>query len=304
MEQEEQTAEAAATPFASYPLKTLAETRAALLAVLRPYRHVVCTPEYFECLVSDIMPSVPVPARAVLRDSVADLAGQRLLPNLLVATVWRLAGNLRRLAAGEAVPPWTRQRTPEWAPVRVLGLRRALQGKNPGYRFVLRFEAGGPAGMRVDKFWSTKFCYFVAPQLGFSNQPPKDEKPYTLWYEFRHPREFVGLTFYVLVSPSVCRGSPGFTVLRLSATCLKDNREMMRKRTRYEPPYVCPRGYPATKACHRCAVGYVHCPAACHKHDYVVRACIVCNKDKAVYDVDVARDMCLECYEKRALRGE
>ena len=46
--------------------------------------------------------------------------------------------------------------------------------------------------------------------------------------------------------------------------CLKHNRELIKKRTRNDPGYSCPKGYPNTFPCYQCAMGYRQCGAATH----------------------------------------
>lgn len=294
------------TPFVSYPLTRVLETRKAVQAVLAPYARAVCHDDNFALLLADVCGVVSKQiSRDVLADTLMDLRGQRATPQALELAAWRVAGNHARLAAGIPAPAWHRQVEPEWAPAVVTGVQRDKRGRNAGYRLRVRFLGGYPAGLYSTRFFSTRFCRFVAPQFGFSAWPMSPERVPTVLYEFRHPREFVRLRFYAFVTPAESHsGDPGFEQLRFSASVLDWNREIMRKRTRYAAPYVCPRHYPVEHACYKCATGYEHCPAGCHRRDYVTRPCLMCNTQDAVYDVDVSEDACLACHAKRVLRGE
>lgn len=106
--------------------------------------------------------------RDVIRTSILDLIGVPLTVDSLYDTAWRLAGNLQRLQNFHAVPPWNRQAVPEYVPVQVVSVGKALRNNRMAVALELRILAGTPAPRILRNVWSAKFCAVLGRRLGFS----------------------------------------------------------------------------------------------------------------------------------------
>ena len=295
----------------TYQIDKILEMRQQVMGeVLRDHHDKVVEGDAFEELVDSFCTHLPdtVPREAVY-DSVFDLAGERITKLSVWEASWRLAGNLPHLRNGNPVTKWSLQREKEWVPAQIISAkRRRTEGraKKNGWLFTFQVLAGTACPMKIPKFWTDKFCYFIKNELGFNkrSQPPKSGKP--LLHIMRHPTEFVNLRMFILLDPELDdkggrRLFPEFEKVDLSGPMKKWNRTMMKRRDRMEHGYDCPMNFGLDVNCHQCFAGYKTCPAATHRLDYKFAYCNKCSKADTPFDPDLSNEICLHCVEAKAL---
>jgi len=262
--------------------------------------------EDFEIFVEEVLRWLPKSvSKDCLFESLRHLAGEKLTRELLDETCWRIAGNLDRLKGRMAVFPWSHQPEEEWVPVQILSARRRRGGRGkPGWQFTFHILAGLSCTLKIQKFWSTRFCNFLARDMGFNTRYPSDRSSRVPEYMYLHPTEFINMRLLVLIDPKQSKTEPVFAQTGITPQLLEWNREQMRYRDRIRPGYVCPRNYPVNVKCYRCPAGYKSCRAGTHKEDYLIDHCEYCGFDDAAYDPDVSTEMCLNCYNHRALKRD
>ncbi len=247
-----------------------------------------------------------------LEDSLRHLAGTVPTPELYRNTCWRIMGNIPRLKGKHAVPPWTTQRFREWVPVMLLSCRRELRGNKKGVVLGGVVQAGTPCSRWISRWLSLPVCRILAFGTGFLRQRWGASR-----YPFLSPEQLVGLRICVVVEPDLCGREPGCSVplersertrlirphpLVFPPAIREWNRERLKRKFRVDPGYHCPKDYPVTFRCQQCPVGLVHCSAATHLHDWEERHCDECNRDDALFDPDLASDVCVDCYNRAAWR--
>lgn len=268
------------------------------------YLNKVCSGDRFDYLVDDfkrMLPSTIV--RDTLYDSLLDLAGERLTKQRLFDTCWRLAGNVRRLAHRKPVPPWNRQTEMEWVPVQILGAKRKQVGRfNRGWQYRFQVLAGTCCPMVLTRFWSQKFCSYISRFIGFSRPPSiNSSKPVVRLY--RHPMELVGCRLNVLIDPTLSVTEPVFNKTGISPQHFDWNRELLKYRDRLEKGYECCRGFGRNVKCYLCPIGWAECPAGTHRLNYSFSYCPRCSVEKAPFDDEVSTEICINCYEQKAVEG-
>jgi hypothetical protein len=226
-------------------------------------------------------------SRDAVFESIRHLAGHSLDAEEMLVTAWRLAGNVQRLQNGIPVPPWAAQVAEEWVPLEVLRgtVFRNHRGKL-GHLFHFRVLAGTPCPMRLKMFWSHGLCRVVSRIVGFSAPWHK--------YPYLSPLEFVRLRLFAKLDPARSTKEPRFWEMQCPPPMVTWNRQILRVRKRVDP---CPRGW--SHACTTCVLGYVSCPAAVHKLDYMQRLCPHCG-ELEYFDDDVAAGKCMRCYRRWA----
>ncbi len=222
-----------------------------------------------------------------LADSLRYLVDYDLTTAEAVTVAWRLAGNLDELRAGRPVLPWSVQTTDEWVGLQLLRLTPHTTGTAGfGYRATCRLLTGLGCPGVTQTFWSRKFIPVLARHLGFTRSYGK--------YPYQHPLQLVGLRFLGLVEASASRERPTFRRIRVPQSLVKWNRQnILNIRLRIQP---CPRQF--VHPCHRCAVGWVSCPAAVHRLDYFVQPCAHCGADEAFFDPEQGSEKCLRCLSR------
>lgn len=237
--------------------------------------------------------------RTAVFDSLAPAAGETMTDELADTLAWRLAGNMKRLTLGFPALPWRINATPEWVPAQVMRAVKAKGFNNKaGYTLSFKILAGRPASLTVTKFWSVKFCRYVARTLGFSTRVPGEFSKRLPTYLYHTPVELVTLRMELLIDSEFCRdGEPGFDKIACKGALLDWNRGQMRLRDRILPDCQCPRNHPSTVPCHRCPVGYANCPAGTHRLDYVFKSCPTCKEAQAAFDPELPGESCLRCTE-------
>lgn len=240
----------------------------------------------------------------VLLDSLLHLAGKKLTPAVLQQVAWQLAGNLPRLRAWHAVPPWNRQPVPEYVPLQIVTAKVAQLKQRPAAEFELLVLAGTPAGLTITKLWSQRFCAAISQRLGFS-------KPWGS-HRFHHVLELVNLRFYGLLTPELCGLRPDFAEIWYTAdnrhvypsSVLTHNRSFIRLRGRDPKHFVCPRNYPRTQPCHLCPIGQDECLAAVHDATYVQKRCGQCRRMSWFDPAHPRRTICVNCHNTNQLKRD
>ena len=191
-----------------------------------------------------------------VKESIRPHAGRTFSRDLAFELCWKLAGNAAHLKAGEPVPVWTPDGEPLWVPVEITDVDY-LRGDRPAARLHLRVIAG-PACPREERYiLSTKYCKYVAGELGFSK--PWGNCPY------KHPRQLTRLRTYILSDPTKSKPSAiAFSKFKCSSGFRNWNKKFITRRSRVN--FRCPRGY--NHPCHACPIGYTDCPIACHSVTY------------------------------------
>lgn len=241
--------------------------------------------------VSDILELMPgVVDRRTILMSVLYLAGKIVDRQNLFDLCWRLAGNIEILLAGKAITPWSFQAADEWVPVQISEADHH-RNKYGDKGFLLSFQvmAGTSCPLRIVKFWSNRFCHFVAKSLGFTEQ--RKEMP------FSTGTEFVSLRTNVLIEAERSHEKPFFEKIHDTPACRKWNRDILKLRMRISEP--CPYGY--THSCHKCPVGYSSCPAGTHMLTYKQKYCHGCDSDE-YFDPTKDDTKCVNCMAAYKLR--
>lgn len=268
-------------------------TRDRLASALARRGHVGCVLEGadLEACVATCAAVLAVPGPPVRR-SLADWAGKFLDGPGRHRLAARLAGNVDRLKAGEAVGPWVAQAAPEWAAAvvsRVVWARVPADRWRPerkGYRVWFQFVSGSPAGDTVERFMTSAAAAYTARHVGF-------DRP-GMALEYRDGMDMFGLRVVVLLAPELsAAGRPGFREVVAPAGYKAANRHLLKARRRVG--FVCPHGL--TDPCYRCGHGLESCPVATHPVDYVTAGCARCG-GAAVIDPDARAGppgVCVRC---------
>jgi hypothetical protein len=237
----------------------------------------------------------------VVRESCRPLVGVRIDDQLATDFAHRIAGNLPRLRRHRPVTPWVMQRIFEWVPLQIAGVCRRWRRRQIGGDFAFFVLAGTPAGMTIRRWWSTKYCHFIARDLGFS-RPAYSERAQPK-YPFTALEQFVSLRFYARLDPELGRSDgPSFRKIKFHASTGEWNREQLRCRFRVDEGYDCPEDYVAEFPCHCCAKGYLSCRAGTHARDYLFRKCDACGDLMAPFDPERPEDDCVNCTRRAVSR--
>ena len=218
-------------------------------------------------------------------ESMRYLAGVELSADRINDLSWRLAGNTDLLKEGVPVRPWTTQHSEEWVPLQIL---KAIPRRNTGERFGCMFcfqvLAGTSCPLQVYRFWGNDACYAISQHIGFT--------PHWLSYPYKHPAHLVGMRFYALVEPNLCREHPGFFRVESTPSFEAHNKAILKYRVKQPHAAHCPRGF--EHECHKCIIGYTSCPGGTHKEDYVEGVCPNCGPDQW-FDPEAGSDLCVAC---------
>lgn len=246
--------------------------------------------EHLTYLVQDLCATLPP---GILRDAVYETARQlldvELTPAVYQRFAWRLAGNLPTLRAGRPVLPWTVQIENEWVPVQII---KADLDKNRrdelGHTMYMRILAGTPTGMVTSRFFTRRFAFALARRLGFSKR--NGHFPYT------DPSQLVNLRLTAEIDAAKSTTEPRFSQMLGTPAVIDANRELLRLRLHLDP---CPNGW--RHPCHNCVVGYLTCPAATHRQDYVKAMCHSCSTE-AYFDPDSTSGKCVACERRDVIK--
>ena len=225
---------------------------------------------------------------SALRESLALLVGTEISRETLVKIGWILAGNEHRLRGGITVSSWHKQPFDEWVPVQIMDcqLRRTKFGKS-GADFTFLILAGLASSEKVKRFWSSRFCAYAAPDIGFT-------KPW-LRLPFKKMAEFVGLRIIVKVEAEKSKQVPFFDKIDVTPAMVEDNRQLIRKRLRVG--FTCPKEY--THPCALCHIGYDGCECGTHPRTYVKVHCEECSELAWTDPRLLSLRICLKCHRKK-----
>lgn len=152
--------------------------------------------------------------------------------------------------------------------------------------------AGLATSLEIEKFWTTKFCFFVGRKLlGFSG--PHGVHP------MLDPREFYSLRLSLLLSREESSNRPGFEHIEVPPSLQEWNKSFIK--ARQLPGRKCPKKLKCQ--CYLCPMGQDQCNLAVHSHTYIFAECTVCQADEAPFDPAVSLQLCVNCIERRALQG-
>lgn len=225
-------------------------------------------------------------------ESIRYLAGQELTEVEGMRAAWRLAGNLKRLKEGHAVPPWAMQRDDEWVPLQVLRVQKSRNQKDViGCAITVRAMAGTPAPLKITHFWGSKIARFVSGKIGFSAPWGK--------YPFKNVEDLVGLRFYGLVEAARSREKPEFHEVACTDSMCDWNRKQVLK-LRLRVGMKCPANF--DHACHLCPYGYDRCTAAVHALTFTAGPCANCGNQQAAFDPENTSPHCVMCAEAFRMR--
>lgn len=236
-------------------------------------------------------------------ESCRHLAGVRLHPAAARLFAHRVAGNLPLLKRHRPVLPWSVPEDKEWVPLQVVSCKRRRNSRGRlGGDFRLLALAGRPAGLYFVKWWSFRYCRYIAPELKFS-RPVSRRARSPARYPFSALEQLVTLRFYGLIDPAECGpGEPGFQKVGTPPSLAAWNRGQIRRRFRIDDGYECPDDRPRSFPCHNCPRGYSSCPAGTHARDYVQGFCKVCQDDAALFDPDWPPGVCVFCQRRSQSR--
>jgi len=229
--------------------------------------------------------------RKALFDSIKHVCREDFGNEQLAQLFWHLAGNINKLKAGHAAPPWTRQNQYEWMPMQIVDrvMRRNHKG-DPGDLFTCRVLAGSATSFLVTAFWTMSMSRFASQQMGYS-------KPWGK-YPYHDSASYVGMRLYGLFEPELSTNkAPGFKNICVPSGMHDYNRDLIKKRQRIE--IACPAGY--KHACHRCFIGYDQCPLAVHPRSYVKHACDMCKKTTWFDPDKTTLGLCVSCTDRKAM---
>lgn len=232
-------------------------------------RHVgtILTGEDFEILLNDVRSSINNlgdRGKASVGSSLSYLAGRELTQSDLYRAAWRLAGNLRVVKSGIAVPPWSPAVPPCWCLVQVTSVQRSLNRENY-FNVSLQVMAGPACPESISRPLSGEACAYAARKSGCG--PPWKPTAY------RHPLDLVSMRLFVLVQA----GNDGITFSGVRCPdSLKNgwNRDILRGRARITAPCK----YDFNHACRQCPVGYGDCVFSSHADDYTAGVCSACGQ--------------------------
>ena len=233
--------------------------------------------------------------------SLRHLAGVTLSEDQLGDAAWRLAGNVDRLTNGQPVPIWQQQTDYEWVLMRVAAARpyRRRRDNAVGVLLRLRVEGGSPAPEIFERFWTKRYCFFLAPHLGFRKRPLRDQPTPRRLHD---PSELVLLRFTAMLEPCEVGETPRIHQVYVSGPQLEHNKDIMNGRDRMERGRECPLGYPLSVPCRRCWVGYEWCRGSVHRKPYSFGECGTCGEPDQPFDPERSDGTCVECLDRRALR--
>jgi hypothetical protein len=216
------------------------------------------------------------------------LLGEVLTEDGLYEFAWRLAGNLPRLRARHPVLPWSGIPKAEWMPMQVLEVEYEVThfGKTAA-KLHLQVLAGMACPMQVEKLWTTRYCHFVAPRLGFSRWA-------TDRYPFQDTQELTGFRFCAEVVAG--EHEVQFERVEIPSSCRVWNQRLVRLRARDLQGFKCPRKFHESKPCFKCSFGQDRCPAAVRPRTLVKQHCNDCGSLK-FFDPE-HQERCIRCDQK------
>lgn len=217
-------------------------------------------------------------------------------------TAYRLAGNLKRLCAGEPCKPWSYQKDPEWCLAKCVGVKIGDQEHSFDYQIRFELLTGSPAPETVTHDLSRRALRYVATArnlkkqgFGFGRSRVNRRGEQTGKNLFHNARQLFGLYCVILLRP----GGPGedLKVQQISHTSSTTavNAELHEGRDRLRSP--CKKGYGKDQECYNCIVGVDYCDLAVRPTTFREGFCGECGLRKKLFDPEDTRKpaMCVNC---------
>lgn len=266
-----------------YSVPYVLKLRDKIVSSLYVYPGTTPSGDSFNSLIDDILSVLPSEIdRKIIISSVQDIAGKTLTESLIKSTAWRLAANFNTLKEGKAVRLWTQQKISEWVPMQIIRSQSVTYKHQPAFAFSICILAGTAASLIISKVWSSKLCFIMSNEFGFT-------KPWGN-YPFSNGLEFVSMRFLGQLEPALSTDKPYFDKVKCSSATKKWNRGLMMLRQR--EGFSCPENYKIP--CHLCWRGYRSCPAACRPTDLTNKYCNTCKQD-SWFDEEIEENVCLQC---------
>jgi hypothetical protein len=255
--------------------------------LLEQYLNVPITGSALYSMTSGLMDFLPSTASAAaVFETVRVLAGTSLDRRKAQEFAWRIAGNVDKLVAGDAVLPWTRQIADEIVPIRVETVMPTRRKNDFGFIFQCRVLAGSSCPMAFQQFLSARTCKVLSRVVGFSN---------TSWGPHQYAgvaAHFTNLMFFAHIEAERSHDKPGFQNISVSSGMLRANKALIEVRCRTKP---CPRNL--EHSCAICYVGYGECGYAVHPKTFVEQHCRNCDKI-SFFNPEDPGVMCINCHHK------
>jgi hypothetical protein len=271
-----------------YSVKKILSTKAELAKAGTPYVNRVLAGSVFGDFCRDITDAFPASHyQRTVELSLLGLANTKLLAADLQQAAWRLAANESKLLEFEPVLPWIGQTVSEWMPLQVVETTpHFYKPRQRGAIFCFRILAGSAAGLVTHRFWTRRFCKYMAHDLGFSAAYGD--------YPFATEDQLVGLRLWGYFTPELCarENLPKFDQVRVPSSFVSYNKERIRARFPGQPKYSCQYKIP----CHQCPIGKDRCAQATHLRTYVEALCPMCGNPNALHDPKfLQKQRCLDC---------
>ena len=243
--------------------------------------------EHFKVLVDRSLSALGLTgaARRPIEECLAPFYGQKLTNERLSDIGWRLAAGYSSFAKGKAImndflPGFGEH----WAPMMIESVRGAMLSKMGKAQLELSFRIfDGPyGGLCFKQRMPYRFVTAImAKDIGFPR------------FTGLHYLEMSGMWLAGLIMSD--RWGLRLNEFAPTAASLDHNRDLRKRRK--DP---CLRGFDCV--CHRCVIGYDGgdpCIRAVHRWTFVERACPVCDKEFAMFDLASNSLICVECEARK-----
>lgn len=281
-------------PLISVNLTNVFKIRKMIMSRLEFYLGQVIDSETMSYMVDSVLEVLPKGIeKRTLREALWHLTGTKPVEEDIQKTAWRLAGNIRRLRASSPVTPWREQIFPEWSPAQIVDCRigRTKKGK-AGATFTFRILAGTATSELAKKFWTIRFCRYMAGEKKIGFTPPWGAFP------LKKLEQLVGFRLYLLLErppKGFDHGrSPWFDTVRATGAMSLYNRALTKRRARVG--FKCPMSF--KHPCHNCWVGYDRCAVAVHPRTFVRELCVECSREHWMDPEMLPLGICVECQRR------
>jgi hypothetical protein len=271
-------------PLPEMSIKRVLATRDRLVGALAPFIDTTLKGSNFASFVAQLHAALPNNIlKNIVHASVKSLVGRKLTRSMLVATCWRMAGNLPELACQRPVTQWLHQACFEWVPARVCDVYMHKQSKQYVNTFTFQSLAGTVVPKKLTQTWSLKKTQYLATYrsdkgLGFGFNRSRingrgEQRNQGLYLDVH---QFYGLQCFLLLDPKRSQQDPFVVEIGHSHATMTHNRQLINGRDRSQTP--CLKGYPETQECFHCPYGTDQCALATHLLTYKKGKCKRCEQ--------------------------
>jgi len=271
-------------PLPEMSIKRVLATRDRLIGTLASFISTTLVGPNFASFVAQLHTALPDNIlKTTVYASVKSLVGRELTRPLLVATCWRMAGNLPALACQRPVTQWLHQACFEWVPARICDVSTHKQSKQFVNSFTFQSLAGTVVPKKLTQTWSFKKTQYLATYrnakgLGFGFNRSRinsrgEQRNQGLYSDLQ---QFYGLQCFLLIDPKRSQQDPFVIEIGHSHATMTHNRQLIVARDRSQTP--CLKGFPETHECFRCPYGTDNCALATHLLTYKKGKCKRCNQ--------------------------